>query len=1446
MYNTIQKTIAAWAFNHYIAYYYFDNVNVSQLKVAFERGEVELEDLPIKKDALKHLNLPLDVLSGVVGKLSIKVPLLTILTDPWSIRISNLMLIVAPKKLPTSNASSNTTTLNQTPLVKPKNAQNGVNIQSSDVTVKSSDKVTEQTTTTAKLDISSNHADVSSMDTADNISFIDDTDTCVTAEETKLAEFYSSFSATVSSIVRDIHKNLKLEVESMTILLEDFDQGLVKISIGNLLLHRPKSARNLIFNDVSVYLSGAGIPSVHRGDDLVRIYIEKCILDLHDEASKCMQIVAVQADQASVSKTSSSAPISETKIEGTLHKVILERLTGAGRRISRENLSNFATSTRSSDDIKLNRRDILKSDLVKLELKYSINDAEDLDLVLNEENLHLKLDMVGLQYIHSQRIYEITMQRLTNFLRLLKDLSSKKHKDGSKVRHNRVTVTGDKSLTGKRDEVNLNNLLNINVEDGLIYIVDDSSGSCAIPLLEFSLEDFRVFQFSEKHEQNGFVYAKVGCNYYNRAACSWDTFIQAWPFNMSWDIKSAHGLPELNRKVQHRKITLSSDEIADITLSSGLLDLADIAHKRILNDLIHPRLWPLKMKLIMNPPDLSTYFNSVFMIHNETGHRLHFATLENNEIFEVRDVSKSHILDEGGDELPGSIVRKTSLHGRTSTSSRDSPDLVCVTQWVSVEAGATRSFEFTSLPIYRRQVSELITHPRSILVRVEGWKTLHPISIDRIGMFFRKACADRVIHMDTDFVISVDLEHSTARKIVTVRSPLNLVNQTDVTIEVHFADSNKALYLKPDAHLPVPLPLLFSPMHIRPCNVGVTQSERSILWDDIQKTLDQESKMYICHPLASTDQKHSSYCSSQPYRICVATKKENQNLTTQEVDLADEDTASVFSISFLPPLTIVNLLPIKLEYQIDDGDEEYVARGMQQKIYTVNTTRPNQLHFRLDGYPRSKPVTIDPGATGSFHQTIELFDVRNRSLFLDANIVIASQGEEPAVQMIIYAPYWFMNKTDVPIIFKQEGAALEAAGQFVEQESTASPILLFSFYELELEPPWLCSMRLGKSKGTPVWCEGFKLEKGRGERRLCANPQSLNTEQRMNKILIDIDVRRGYGRYSVSTIITLTKRYGYDPLTKTPKKTSMPSPQNYKLSSYNHNANLAGRIASQSVNLFNSNHGKKVISDVILRSPGFKVSLQDSSREKFSEICIKDIDLKCTTNMKAREQILDCTVQDVKIYNCLNDCEKCLILDRAASLDESVGDRPAVRLIMDRVLGNSYGSAFFRQVQLSMCDLVMNIEEKLVLKFIEFISFRNRRRSKNMDNLSVDLDKIIDPDESRHSKYYFDLLCIDLSSLKLSVFSSYDLPSSLQKLKSYLGLKFFGFEDAHVELAAYTKMHVSKTFRGVFESVTRFYKQQIFEQAPRIVGQQIQNYLRFHLSDLLSTLYDEVYHKLFN
>jgi len=54
-------------------------------------------------------------------------------------------------------------------------------------------------------------------------------------------------------------------------------------------------------------------------------------------------------------------------------------------------------------------------------------------------------------------------------------------------------------------------------------------------------------------------------------------------------------------------------------------------------------------------------------------------------------------------------------------------------------------------------------------------------------------------------------------------------------------------------------------------------------------------------------------------------------------------------------------------------------------------------------------------------------------------------------QVFISCQYWLINNTGLPLIFKQDGASQEAAGQFEEHELARNlQPLLFSYTEPEL------------------------------------------------------------------------------------------------------------------------------------------------------------------------------------------------------------------------------------------------------------------------------------------------------------------------------------------------------------------------------------------------------------
>ena len=55
--------LAAWVLNTYVGEY-VENLNTHQLSIGLLQGAVELENLPLKKDALRKLAMPIEVKTG--------------------------------------------------------------------------------------------------------------------------------------------------------------------------------------------------------------------------------------------------------------------------------------------------------------------------------------------------------------------------------------------------------------------------------------------------------------------------------------------------------------------------------------------------------------------------------------------------------------------------------------------------------------------------------------------------------------------------------------------------------------------------------------------------------------------------------------------------------------------------------------------------------------------------------------------------------------------------------------------------------------------------------------------------------------------------------------------------------------------------------------------------------------------------------------------------------------------------------------------------------------------------------------------------------------------------------------------------------------------------------------------------------------------------------------
>ena len=89
--------LATWFLNNYLGKY-LENLNADQLSIALLQGEVELENVPLRRDALRFVDTAVDVRSGLVGRIKLKIPVSRVRSEPWSIVMEKVYIVVGPQR----------------------------------------------------------------------------------------------------------------------------------------------------------------------------------------------------------------------------------------------------------------------------------------------------------------------------------------------------------------------------------------------------------------------------------------------------------------------------------------------------------------------------------------------------------------------------------------------------------------------------------------------------------------------------------------------------------------------------------------------------------------------------------------------------------------------------------------------------------------------------------------------------------------------------------------------------------------------------------------------------------------------------------------------------------------------------------------------------------------------------------------------------------------------------------------------------------------------------------------------------------------------------------------------------------------------------------------------------------------------------------------------------
>ncbi|XP_026669305.1 vacuolar protein sorting-associated protein 13D isoform X1 [Ceratina calcarata] len=623
-----------------------------------------------------------------------------------------------------------------------------------------------------------------------------------------------------------------------------------------------------------------------------------------------------------------------------------------------------------------------------------------------------------------------------------------------------------------------------------ICIIDDCRDA-DVPLLELSFLDLDLRQ---EWLRPGIVSATFSIDYYNRVLSGWEPFIEPWHATVKWEQTFTNSL-----NAKRLQMSIDSQNSVDVNVTSTLIELIELVKNNWMQDFYSTS----NKDLSVSKTNGQSYRRRMpfipFALRNETGCKLWFKT-----IIATADDTK-----DGGQNF-----KTKNVFEKDDT-------------WLEVPPGDTVPFTFEGRGKLRHHATHTVRR-HQITVLVDGWKSVDPVTVDRVGIYFRHASANITgVQVDTTLfqmltpkariVFAVELEGS-ARKLVTVRSALQICNRLMHTVEVKIekslnqfgylpltipAVSDRVLQVPAQTTISVPLTHTGVQMCLKPINVNnlFQYCTETIDWTVVKKPLEVTENRITCRA------NHNNI-----FRMCVAVMRDNYPLDMSQM-------LPAHTITIMAPLTLTNLLPHELLYEI--GTETgRIPRGGNASLHTVNVEEQLEITIQLDGYPGAGTMILPPNVN-SFTARLRLADSSARILYLHAAVNVEKGS---AIQINITAPYWIINKTGLPLVFRQEGVGVEAAGQFEENEKArmVAP-LLFSFSDEEASRT--LSVRVGTSvhpQGIPQWSQHFHLQPGIQVHRLRI---SLRDGRPDIVYLISVATRTARGKYRATTVVTLSPRY---------------------------------------------------------------------------------------------------------------------------------------------------------------------------------------------------------------------------------------------------------------------------------------------------------------------------------
>ncbi len=341
---------------------------------------------------------------------------------------------------------------------------------------------------------------------------------------------------------------------------------------------------------------------------------------------------------------------------------------------------------------------------------------------------------------------------------------------------------------------------------------------------------------------------------------------------------------------------------------------------------------------------------------------------------------------------------------------------------------------------------------------VQGWQEVVPaVTVDRVGVFMHPMhLLDGRVSM-ARLVTEVSIRDG--QKHIALRSTILVRNEMAVALEFKLEqrDSGRSEVLPPvypGQTVSIPLHLIGAIVRLRVAQWDLLWSTPDISWDAFSTLAvgDQRGTILSCERVGSNGKAKFL----EPAFFCCA------SVRREPVPLALEAGAS-FTLTLFSPLVLQNLLPVEATFFFDSGDEEVLRPGASRPLLTLDVRRQIQIRIKVPGFQRSTLAIINGDSPRApVDRSLMLPDSERRMLTVDISNV-RLRGTGGARKVSIYAAYWMVNRTALPLVFRQSSRSQTAAGQSTNAGELCRPSLtMFSCDDESLSSGHKCCVRIGK------------------------------------------------------------------------------------------------------------------------------------------------------------------------------------------------------------------------------------------------------------------------------------------------------------------------------------------------------------------------------------------------